>query len=400
MDKDQIRAVLLDDITRLKSPDGYLYAGIPKFRRLFGRDSCITALELLDLMPEMARSTLELLARLQGKHLNIKKEEEPGKILHEHYLRGLPEKLQRVRETPGHKWLNIKQFFTWGFPYYGSIDSTGWFFILLAAYWRKTHDSEFVKRLWPNVQRALIWVETYGDFDRDTFIEYRRKNPNALFHQAWKDAMNIEMKPPIAMCEVQGYYYLSYIEMGNLAESVMGDLMQKLELHEKARILKDRFNSAFWMAGEQFFAFALDGDKKQISMITSNPGQLLFTGIIEDERVGGVVRRLFQDDLWTPYGIRTLSMADSLFDPESYQKGSIWPHDNWIIYTGLEKLGYQEEAGHIKEALLKAFSGLGKIPELYSVKDNTLIPLKISCYPQAWATGALLSLLESEYRDR
>ena len=371
---------LLKDLKRLKASQGYLYAGIPNYARLFGRDSCIAALQLLDLFPDIAKSTLEILAKYQGKKINFKAEEEPGKILHEHYINGWLEKSKDFLQS-NKKSGKIPRFFNWDFPYYGSIDSTAWWLILFSKYIKKTNDEELKQKLQPNIEKAFSWIENFGDLDDDSFIESYRKNPFGSLHQGWKDGLTLYIRQPIAMVEVQGYYYCVYREFG---------------LEEKAQELKEKFNEQFWMPQQNYFALALDEVKKQIKIITSNPGHLLFTGILDNDKVEKVVKRLFEEDLWTPYGIRTHSSKDSRFDSKSYHQGSVWPHDNWIIYEGLLKYGYQKEAQMIKDALISAYQTLGYIPELYEVKDNKIFPIKISCYLQAWSTGALINLLTSK----
>jgi glycogen debranching enzyme len=373
---------LLQDIDRLKSSQGYLWAGFPNYCRLFGRDSLISAWQLLDSQPEIAKFTLSVLARHQGQKINQKKEEEPGKILHEHYDGGLPQKIRDLFKVSG-KRDRIRQYLTWDFPYYGSVDSTAWWLILLSEYKKRTGDGQLVEELWPNVLKALEWIENYGDVDGDGFIEYQRKNPRGLFHQGWKDGLEIYIQPPIAIVEVQGYYYLVYQEFG---------------LEKKAKNLKKKVNEQFWMPEQNYFALALDGRKEQVKVITSNPGQLLFTGILDDDKVEKVVKRLFEADIWTPYGIRTHSSKDPNFGFENYHQGPVWPHDNWIIYQGLQKYGFQKEAEMIESALISAYQALGYIPELYGVKEGKIFSIKNSCYLQAWASGALLNFLSKNGR--
>ncbi|MBI2042244.1 MAG: hypothetical protein HYT21_00615 [Candidatus Nealsonbacteria bacterium] len=378
---------LWQDIAKCLSPKGYLWAGYPKYRRLFGRDSLIAAWQLLKTRPAISRVTLMALAKYQGWTVDPKREEEPGKILHEHYDGGL---LQQIRDL---SWSRLRQYLTWGFPYYGSIDSTAWWLILLSRFFQRTGDRTFICWLWTNVFSALQWIERYGDVDADCFIEYRRKNRHALLHQGWKDGLQMSISQPVAMVEVQGYYYLAYLEIAALAGEVMQDRHAKAWLEEKAASLKEKFNAAFWVEEREFFALALDGQKEQVATITSNPGHLLFTGIVDYEKEVKIVRRLFADDMWTPYGIRTHSASDHCFDAASYHQGSIWPHDNWIIYVGLKERGYHQEAETVKQALIRAYKTLGCMPELYGVENNRLFYISTACCPQAWASGALLNLL-------
>ena len=247
--------------------------------------------------------------------------------------------------------------------------------------------------MWPSVKKALYWIDRYGNVDKDVFIETYKKNKHGLTHQGWKDGMDICIKPPIAMVEVQGYYYLAFLKIAELSKKIIKDKKLEKKLIKKAVKLKKEFNKKFWMKKEQYFALALSGRKKQTKLITSNPGHLLFTGIIDNNKVKKVVKRLFADDLWTHYGVRTESVNSPNFDFKSYHHGSVWPHDNWIIYMGLKRYGFNKEAEKIKNALLGAYSVLNAIPELYMVKDGKALALNNSCYLQSWSTCALINML-------
>lgn len=377
-----------EDIEKLRAPEGYLWAGLPRFRKLFGRDSCISAWQSLDIEPEIAKNTLYALAKRQGKTVHRLREEEPGKILHE-----CPVTIMNLIYTSA-----VKKF-RWRFPYYGSIDSTAWFLILLGMYVEKTNDIKLLNELWPNVKRALDWINNYSDADNDGFIKYERKNPYGLMHQGWKDgrAMNaVKIRPPVAVVEAQGYYYAALLAIERLARKIGEPKEFCTYLEHKALLLKKSFIDAFWMPKEQYFAFALDGEKNQIKTITSNPGHLLFTGILDREYADCVVQRLFTLDMWTYYGIRTLSENDTLFDPYSYHLGSVWPHDNWIIHEGLKKYGYFRNAERIKNALINAVTTLDHIPELYGVKNGRIQIIPKACKIQAWACCAILQLLSEK----
>jgi glycogen debranching enzyme len=381
----EIKTKLLEDINLLKNKKyGFLEAGLPRFGRLFGRDSIISAWQLLNVDSKIAKNTIEILSKFQGKKIDSKREEEPGKILHEHQI-------GKKRHPEG--------FFS--FPYYGSVDSTPLFLILFSEYFKKTNNREFVGQHWKNILGALHWLFHFGDKDNDLFLEYKRQTKKGLFHQGWKDGFKNHLKiaPPVAIVEVQGYQYLALIEIGKIAKKVFGDTKLKLSLLKRAKKIKEKFNKKFWMPRMGYFALALDGTKKQRRAITSNPGHLLFTGICQKEKERLVVRRLFQKDLWTPYGIRTHSTLEPDFDPLSYHLGSVWPHDNWIIAQGLKKLSYQKEYLKIKNALLLAYKKIGYIPEFYgvSLKGEIIIDnLETKpCHPQAWASGALLNFLFS-----
>lgn len=380
MNNNQIKKQLLGEIELLKNKKyGFVNAGLPGYNRLFGRDPLIVSWQLLDLFPEIAKNTLKILVKFQGEKTASEKEEEPGKILHEHQI---------GKKRHPHN--------CFPFPYYGSVDSTPLFLILFSFYCQKTKNKDFLKEYWKNVLLALHWIFHFGDKDGDYFLEYERKGKKGLFHQGWKDSFNdhLKIKPPVAIVEVQGYQYLALIETAKLAE-VLGDKTLEKSLKKRAENLKKTFNKKFWLKKEKYFALALDSQKKQVKEITSNPGHLLFTGILDKDKEKFVVKKLFSPELWTPYGIRTHSIKSKLFDPLSYHQGSVWPHDNWLIAQGLKKLGYKKEYQEIKKALLRACKKLGFIPELYGVVDGEItLKLRVTpCHPQAWATGALLNFL-------
>jgi len=369
----------LKEIQELKDRKGFLKAGLPKFNRLFGRDSLISAWEMIDKNPGICQATLEILSQYQGKVFNNERDEEPGKIIHE-------TDLKEKRHPKGY----------FPFPYYGSVDSTPLFLILFSFYYKKTEDIRFLNNHWENILNGLHWMEEYGDKDKDLFLEYQRKNPKGLFHQSWKDDFenHLNIEPPVAMVEVQGYQYLALKEVAYLAEVKKDwDLSDKLE--ERAWQLKKKFNRDFWMEDKKYFALALDKDKKQRKAIASNPGHLLFTGILDGDKINSVIRRLFEKDLFTPFGIRNHSDKEPDFNPWSCHFGSIWPHDNWIIAQGLKKLGYEKEYQKIKKAVLSAYEKIGLLPEFYGFKDGkiTIEMEKPPCYPQAWSSGALYNFL-------
>ena len=386
MNIDEIKRRLLLEVDKLKTPDGYLNAGYPRYNTLFGRDSLISAWQTLKINSSITRATLKILAKYQGKIIDPMSEEEPGKILHEHRF--------TLEEQ--------KKLLNWKFPYYGSVDSTPLFIFLAAQYLRETGDKSFVKGIMKNILDAYLWIRNYGDLDRDGYVEYKRKNPYGLFHQGWKDGTedHLGIKPPVAIVEVQGYVYAAYQSLEFLIKEIGGKISRNISPIKKT--LKSKFNRDFWMKKENFFALALDGDKKQKKTITSNPGYLLFTGIVLEDKVELLVSRLFKKDLWTPYGIRTHSSLEPDFDPYSPHLGCIWPHDNWIIYKGLQKLGFTSYAGRIKEALLRAYKKLGKIPEFYTVSRGEVVDMStIEKEPranplQAWASAGLLEMIWSD----
>jgi len=379
--KAKIVKQLKKEIEILKDKKGFIRAGLPRFNRLFGRDSLIVSWQLLGIKPEICKNTLAVLSKLQGKKFNKTKEEEPGKIIHEMDF-----------QKPYHFETKLP------YPYYGSVDSTPLFLILFAFYFKKTKDKIFLKKYWKNILAALNWIINYGDKDNDLFIEYKKKSKIGLFHQGWKDGFSdhLGISPPVAIVEAQGYKYLALIEIAKLAK-IFNDRILSNSLINKAESLKKEFNKKFWMKNKKYYCLALDDKKRQKKSITSNPGHLLFTGIIEKNKEKFLVKKLFQKELWTSFGIRTHSMKEPDFEPQSYHLGSIWPHDNWIIAQGLKKLGYKREYKKIKKALFQAYLEIGFLPEFYEVINNRIILSlkKVSCYPQAWATGALLNFLNS-----
>ena len=379
MEKAKLKKQLLQEIQQLKDRKGFLKAGLPAFDRLFGRDSLVAAWQLLDFNPGICKATLEILSWTQGKVINNEREEEPGRIIH---------------ETDLEKNRHPKNYFP--FPYYGSIDSTPLFLIVFSFYFQKTRDKKFLENHWENILMALNWMEEYGDKDRDYFLEYQKMNPRGLFHQGWKDGFkdHLKIESPVAIVEAQGYQYLALEEIAKLAamqkEQDLAD-----QLKERAANLKREFDRKFWMPDKKYFALALGGRKNQKKSITSNPGHLLFTGIVDKNKIGFIVKRLLERDTWTPFGIRTHSSLEADFDPQSYHLGSVWPHDNWIIAQGLKKLGYQKEYQKIKNATLLALERIGYLPEFYGVIDGkiTLEMEDKPCYPQAWASAALFNFL-------
>lgn len=383
--RNKIKKQLLNDTENLKDKKGFIQAGYPRYLALFGRDSLIIAWQLLGYDISIAHNTLLILAKFQGKRLDAITEEEPGKILHEYY----------PRNTSSKWWKKYKVKYSWlkrGKAFYTSTDSTPLFLILLAKYFQKTKDKKLLLKLWPNAKKATKWILNYSDINKDGFIDYQQKNPKGPPNQSWKDHRGYRIKPPVAMVEIQGYAFLAFKETAKLAR-VLKDKNTEKRLLKEAKIIKKNFNQKFWMKKEKYFALALDGDKKQVKEITSDPGHLLFTGILDKNKEKFVVRKLFSPELWTPFGIRTYSTKSKFFRPLSYHLGSIWPHDNWIIAQGLKKLGYKKEYKRIKDAIVDAHNQLGYIPELYGFINGHVVKIPNACYPQAWSSGALYNFL-------
>lgn len=383
--ENEIKKQLLKEIESLKDKKGFIQAGFPKYLGLFGRDSLIVAWQLLDYDSLIAKNTLLVLAELQGKKIDFKTEEEPGKILHEYYPKNTSDDWWKKYKAKS-KWLKKGKIF------YMSADSTFLFLIILAKYFQKTKDKEFLLKIWPNVKRAINWILDYSDINKDGFFDYQKKNLHGLSNQGWKDSNYLKIKPPVAIVEIQGYAFIALKEIAKLAK-IVEDKKLADKLLEKSKVIKEKFNQEFWMEKQKYFALGLNGEKKQIKIITSNPGHLLFTGILNKNKEKAVIKKLFSSDLWTPYGIRTHSVKEPGFNTMSYHKGSIWPHDNWIIAQGLKKLGYKKEYKKVKTSILKAYQELGFIPELYGFSDNKIRKISNVCYPQAWASSSLYNFL-------
>ncbi|MGH7940832.1 MAG: amylo-alpha-1,6-glucosidase, partial [Limisphaerales bacterium] len=368
----------------------YPYGGIPWFSCIFGRDGIITALEMLWIQPEIARAVLEYLAARQATEFDPAKDEEPGKILHE----------ERKGEMVSRGEVPFAR-------YYGSIDSTPLWVLLAGCYYERTADKEFIARLWPNVERALEWIDKYGDCDGYGFIEYCRRATGGLSNQGWKDAEDSVfhadgtlVKPPIALCEVQGYVYEAKLKAAGLAEA-LGHMDRAQELRQAAQRLKERFHEAFWCEDMGVYAIALDGKKERCRIRSSNTGQCLFTGIAKPEAAAKIKDMLMNGQFFSGWGVRTIATSEARYNPMSYHNGSIWPHDNALIAYGLARYGFKDAATRILNALFDAsqFMELDRLPELYcgfgrrDGEGPTLYP--VACNPQAWACAAVFFVLQA-----
>lgn len=369
-----------------------LAAGAPWFMTVFGRDSLLTAWMTLIADPSLARGVLETLARFQGAKTDPTTEEEPGKILHEMRFG-----TSTTLALGG------------GDIYYGTIDATPLFVMLLGELRRWNPDDTIVDRLLPHADRALEWIENFGDRDRDGYVEYQRHNPDGLANQGWKDSWDAirfadgrPAEPPIALCEVQGYTYAAYVARAHFAREA-GDDATYRRWAAKAHDLRERFNRDFWLDDIGTYALGLDRDKQPIDAVASNVGHCLWTGIIDADRAGSVADRLLADDMFTGYGIRTLASSMAAYNPVSYHNGSVWPHDNAICAAGLARYGYTDHAHRIIAAQLDvAVANHGSLPELFAGFDRselgTPAAYPTSCNPQAWAAAAPLLWLRTMLR--
>jgi glycogen debranching enzyme len=367
-------------------------AGAPWFMALFGRDSLLTASMLLPWDPGLALGTLRTLAARQGDEVEPESEEEPGKILHE------------VRFGPA------ASFALGGrSAYFGSADASALFVMLLGELQRWGGKPTAIASLVPHADRALEWIEAYGDADGDGFVEYCRKTSRGLVNQGWKDSWDgvnfadgTIAEAPIALCEVQGYVYAAYRARAQLA-NLAGDERGATVWRKKAKQLKRIFNEQFWLPDRGWYAIGLDENKRPIDALTSNMGHCLWTGIVDKDKAGSVARHLMSEDMFSGWGIRTLAASMGAYNPMSYHNGSVWPHDNAICAAGLMRYGFVEQAQRVTDAIIDASEHFGyRLPELFCGFDraefSVPVPYPTSCSPQAWAAAAPLLLLHTVLR--
>ena len=387
---DDLGALRIEDPN---NPDRVVVAaGAPWFMTLFGRDSLWASEMALPVDPSLALGTLQTLAERQGSVVDPMSEEEPGKILHE------------VR-------LDVSSGLSLGGKsiYYGSVDATPLFVMLLGAVSRWGFAKDTITALLPHADRALDWIRDYGDKDGDGFVEYQRLNDQGLINQGWKDSWDginfadgTLAKAPIALCEVQGYVYTAYMARAWMAYDV-GDLALADELTERAAHLKRQFNEQFWMPDRGYYAVALDGQKRQVDACASNMGHCLWLGIVDDDKAPLVAQRLMSPEMFSGWGVRTLATDMGAYNPASYHNGSVWPHDNAIIAAGLLRYGFVAEAQRISTALLEAAEySDGRLPELFCgfSREQFAKPIAYptACSPQAWAATTPIQLVTTLMR--
>ena len=340
--------------------------------------------------PDVARGTLLVLAGLQADADEEWRDAEPGKILHELRVG----ELARTGQIP-HT------------PYYGTVDATPLFLMVAGGYYRWTLDLDTMRRLRPAMDAALAWIDEWGDRDGDGFVEYERRSPAGLRNQGWKDSDDSIMhadgtlaQGPIALVEVQGYVYEAKLRIADVYAALGEDAVAG-RLRLEAAALRAAFNEAFWMADEGFFALALDGDKQQVRSVTSNPAHCLYCGIVDDEKARLVAERLMASDMFSGWGIRTLSSLSPAYNPMSYHNGSVWPHDNAIAAAGLKRYGFDVATSRIAAALFDVASGArdSRLPELFCgfsrSESRAIVAYPVACIPQAWAAAAPFMLVQA-----
>ena len=364
-------------------------AGVPWFLALFGRDTLIVSLQNAMVHQDFARGALKVLGDLQARKRDDYRDAEPGKILHE-MRRGELAHFKLIPHT----------------PYYGTADATILYLMVLHKAWRCTGDLDMVREFLPVAERCLTWIDKYGDRDGDGFQEYQTRSTAGMENMGWKDSGESMVytdgslvKGPKALCELQGYVYDAWQRMAYVYEA-LGKPRRAAALRTKAQTLFNQFNEVFWDEKTGFYALCLDGEKKKVMSIASNQGQLLWSGIVPQERAEKIVRRLMEPDMWSGWGIRTLSAKHPAFNPNSYQNGSVWSHDNALIALGFRRYGFAEEANRIARDISGAagYFAFHQMPELYSglQRDPSNFPVQYlgANVPQAWAAGSAFASLQ------
>src|SRR5215218_1381207 len=364
-------------------------AGAPWFMALFGRDALITGYQTMILGPEPAKNALRALARYQAAERDDFRDAEPGKIPHELRVG----ELAFFGEVP-HS------------PYYGTVDATPLFPILLSEVWRWSADAGFAREMEGAARLALAWILEHAD-RVDGYVAYASRSPAGLQNHGWRDRASsmvfrdgTRAEPPIAPCEVQGYVYDACLRTAELAERVWGDGDLAGRLRVEARSLRERLDRDFWMEDRGYYALALDGAGRRVDSMGSSAGHLLWSGIVPGERARAVAGRLMDDRLFSGWGIRAMAAGETGYDPASYHNGSVWPHDNAIIAHGLRRYGFREEANRIAAAIIEAAPHFEyRLPEVFAgyQRDGASGPVELprSCSPQAWAAGTVPLLVRA-----
>lgn len=388
-DNDFFNAVLersLADIRMLWNYEGragaYPAAGTPWYDTLFGRDTAVLGLQTLAFKPEVAQNCLATLARWQGKKFDAWRDEEPGKILHELRLG----ELTQIGELP----------FS---PYYGSIDSTPLFLWLAGEYYQWTGDLDLLRQLEANLRFGLHWMKHYGDADGNGYLEYEKRSAKGLVNQGWKDSTDsiihtdgTLVPPPVGLVEVQAYAFAAMRKLAPVF-AALGDAETEEQLRRESAVMKRRVNRDFWLP-EGFYALALDGKGRQAASTTSNAGHALWAGIAQRSKAREVAQRLLRNDMFSGWGIRTLSTTSARFNPNGYHLGTVWPHDNSVIAMGFKRYGFEDELNEVATALFDAARAFPyyRLPELFGGAARSAhhapVPYPVACRPQAWAAGA------------
>jgi glycogen debranching enzyme len=366
-------------------------AGLPWFMTIFGRDSILTSLQALPFAPDLAATTLRVLADWQGTRKNDVRDEDPGRILHEvRYGESMA-----FEEQP-HS------------PYFGTADATPLFIVLLDEYERWSGDAALVREVEYEAREALAWIDKYADLRGDGYIWYQRRNEQTgLENQCWKDSWDsISYRDgrlpgfPRATCELQGYAYDAKVRGARLARVFWHDEELADRLVREAAELKERFNRDYWIEDRGYYALSLDADGSQVDALSSNIGHLLWSGIVDADRAGSVVDHLMSPQLFSGWGVRTLGMDEWRYNPVGYHVGTVWPFDNSFIAWGLRRYGYRDEAARIAAGILDAAQFFSfRLPEAFGGYERALtrhpVHYPTACSPQAWSTGAPLLFLRT-----